>query len=275
MNGKKGFTLVELLVVIAIIALLMSILMPALARVRKQAQGVLCLSNLKQLGTCFDMYTSDNNGYFQQGWEGLKNCGCQGRPCSNWWIYAIKPYFVDPDICLCPVAAKLGYDVDPGFYGELGSTFYAWSSQGWLGAPGEANGSYAVNGWVENSQCEGASEITKRRRWRHTAVRGQGNIPLLVDAAWIDSMPQSNEQPTDYWDVDPRHTSSSMSRVTKNRHDGKVQGLFLDYSVRQIGLKELYTLKWHQEFKTDGPYTKAGGMTTGAWPLWLRPLKEY
>lgn len=64
MRRQKGFTLVELLVVIAIIALLMSILMPALARVKSQAKAVLCLSNLKQWGLVFSPYTSDNKGLF-------------------------------------------------------------------------------------------------------------------------------------------------------------------------------------------------------------------
>jgi len=47
MHKRDGFTLIELLVVISIIALLLAILMPSLQRVKKQAQAVACMSNIK------------------------------------------------------------------------------------------------------------------------------------------------------------------------------------------------------------------------------------
>ena len=59
---RKGFTLIELLVVIAIIALLMSILMPALARVREIAARVVCGSNLSGIGKAMNIYANDNTG---------------------------------------------------------------------------------------------------------------------------------------------------------------------------------------------------------------------
>lgn len=59
MNGRKAFTLVELLVVIAIIALLMSILMPALHRAREQGKRVVCMNNLKQLTFAWILYSED------------------------------------------------------------------------------------------------------------------------------------------------------------------------------------------------------------------------
>ena len=62
MSKPRGFTLIELLVVIAIIAMLLSILMPALNIAKRKAQGVVCLANLNGLSKGWYIYSIDNDG---------------------------------------------------------------------------------------------------------------------------------------------------------------------------------------------------------------------
>ena len=72
MKRSRGFTLIELLVVISVIALLLSILLPSLSRVKEQAKAALCMSNMRQLGITFQMYVlDDKKNHFPRGNDNL------------------------------------------------------------------------------------------------------------------------------------------------------------------------------------------------------------
>ena len=267
MVKRKGFTLIELLVVIAIIALLMSILMPALSRVRQQARKVACQASLHQWGLYWKMYCDDNNGNWLSG---------AGGGSGVWWTQPMQDMFnIGVKLRCCPQATKaIG---SQGIHAGIGY----WSEQAWTSGtpPNEWVGSYAPNGWMCNPAA-GATSVWGRSpasdHWRTPNVQGAWEIPLFLGAWWVDFWPRDTDQPPAV-DGGPGDTPNvnEMNRVCVDRHNGFLNGLFCDMSVHDIGVKQLWTLKWSKSFRTNGPFTKAGGMDPGEWPEWMRHYKDY
>jgi prepilin-type N-terminal cleavage/methylation domain-containing protein len=288
MHKRRGFTLVELLVVIAIIALLMSILMPALARVRKQAKNILGQSNLRQLGVCYSMYAGDWDGRFLRGWFDTG----RGLPVrhTDYWMHGLRPYYGDEgDLRLCPMATKPGTEiVENSMYGGVppDSTFVAWGvfsgddcgepSSSWGVVTACDYGSYGGNAYV----CDPPLHVKSiqghptTNNWRSIDVKGASFVPLIGDAQWIDCWPHYTDPPPD-WSGMPWSTDHdlSMYRICINRHDGFVNWTFLDFTVRSIGLKELWKLKWHRTFDPDLGPTKDEFRTAGNG--WMAQFRDY
>jgi prepilin-type N-terminal cleavage/methylation domain-containing protein len=117
--NKRAFTLIELLVVIAIIAILASMLLPALSRTKQSARRIVCVNHLKQLALATVMYVMDNDGYY---------------PSSNSpdkWPQAIRPGYQDLRILVCPD--------DRSIHGEATNTLSA----------DLAPRSYLINAWTD------------------------------------------------------------------------------------------------------------------------------
>ncbi len=102
-RNAKGFTLIELLVVIAIIAILAAILFPVFAKAREQARKTACLSNLKQIGTSFMMYTQDYDETCPPA-----DCGAAVRNVGEkrGWIQALYPYVKSAALFKCPSSTQ-------------------------------------------------------------------------------------------------------------------------------------------------------------------------
>ena len=95
-TSTRGFTLIELLVVIAIIAILASLLLPALARAKAKGQQTVCLSNLKQLTLAFVLYLPEHDDTF----PGTASAGVYAPMKEDWIFWNVSrssdPFFQNP-----------------------------------------------------------------------------------------------------------------------------------------------------------------------------------
>jgi len=275
-NGSRpAFTLIELLVVIAIIALLMAVLLPAVERARKQARAVVCRAQLRQWGTTLALYLEEHDGRFPRD----DNSDVPGMSIltgvySRWDADPNNPrryHSVRTEgIACCPVATRtLG---DRGVTGGAaavygGGAFAAWE----IIEPGPPfRGSYGLNRNVFSVLWEAPNIVDRRPYLEVFSLKRRDNIPLLLDSP-LPSYGMTNERRP----PPPIEPSGSEGGLLINRHNGTINGLFLDWSVRPIGLKELWTLRWCRYFNTAGPWTKAGGVTPSQWPAWMRRFKDY
>ncbi len=264
---KSGFTLIELLVVIAIIAVLMAILMPALQRVKKQAQGTVCMSRLRQWAQFFAIYTGDNDGFFNEGW-GHPDWYPSLPNTAGLWPVKFKPYYKDKtELLLCPMAVK---PWDQTQWGPF--VYFDRTMQYTNGRNLYVEFSYNINSWtnhMQKSRGSGANERPLAWFWKNVnTTQNPYNVPVFGDGMWHDAWPRDTDLPPEadgsYGNTRGGTTSNEMQQFCVNRHiNGRINMMFADWSVRRVTMKELWRLKWHREYNTA---------VTPEWPAWMDRL---
>jgi prepilin-type N-terminal cleavage/methylation domain-containing protein/prepilin-type processing-associated H-X9-DG protein len=185
-----AFTLIELLVVIAIIAILASMLLPALARAKESGKRISCVNNLRQMGLSVQMFTDDNDGL-----QPVRTINGGGGS----WPTQLRDYYKDLKVLVCPS------DLTP-----LSNTS-AHSNDD------RAPRSYILNGW--NDYFDSVTPLAsvsslEGRQMAETAIKNSSDTILLGE-----KIPDSIHFYMDFMEVDPADLiGNDFKEVDHDKH---------------------------------------------------------
>ncbi len=201
----RGFTLIELLVVIAIIAILASMLLPALTRAKEKAKAANCLSNLRQISLGMVMYGHDYRDYIVMLYmNGVTPPGAYFPSTDGiWWVDSLRPYLQSTNVIACP-STHTGFGIAEN-HPTIG---------GWRTNPDKLT---AIRRPVETVPFADAGLI---------ANPTERNPDLWVEKPMMQNMYYRTPQNTGYYDDDPQRAV--------NRHNGRCDAGFADGHAASI-----------------------------------------
>jgi hypothetical protein len=253
---------------------------------------------MKQWGNCYAMYADTWDGSTPAGW--IRNTPVPNPPedyAKCYWMEALRPYYGDEgDLRLCPMATKPGTKLGVGPWGGVDIAWGIFGEPGDLDRIGEPwntwsyviigdYGSTGNNGWIADpppnvTPPDLGEDHPVAWNWRNFNISGAGQVPMHGDNQWLDCWPMVKDD-IPLFEGEPFGSYSDythMVRICINRHDGFVNWVFMDYSVRPVGLKELWQFKWHRRYDLNSPlaptridFNKASGGYDG----WLRKFQDY
>ena len=234
---KKTFTLIELLVVIAIIAILASMLLPALQQARARAQGTKCISNLKNVYHALSAYADNNREFFPAALSTVYYPERKKFYDYGWAAVLVMQKLL-PEI---PIGSKTGIATCPSGFFLTGGNSDSWKEAGGV--------SYGILKGVATGEWGKQAYYSKNDKYFHVNRKEflepeKKNALLGGDSIHTRDLYQTNSISTDLPSVENRTRGIGSNRALHMRHNGKANVFYPAGHVKSLSKSEITPDTW-------------------------------